>query len=189
MNVGDVITVTVGRGGTGSTFKINMDAQDAEPGQRSSFGSLVVADGGHIMNGRTGGDGGSGGGAAGVQSKCGDGGTGGKDGATGSNGDAKGGKGQGDYSSLLSGFKFATFTAGSGGKGGDNCGGGGGGGGGVLMNGHGPAAIGLDKCAFGGKGFGASGAGAFDDIEKGTSPSTYHNEGGSGADGLVYVEW
>ena len=186
VNVGDVITVTVGRGGSGSTFKINMDAQDAYPGERSSFDSLVVADGENKMNpmGRTGGDGGSGGGGDGVQSKSGDGGTGGSDGA---NGSAKGDKGQGDYSSLLSSFKLAKFTAGSCGKGGVNCGGGGGG---VLMNGHGPAAIGLDKCAFGGKGFGASGAGGFDENDSSTSPSTYiHNEGGSGADGLVYVEW
>lgn len=65
---GDVIAVTVGRGGAGSK-DIAVDPgdtydQNAYPGEPSSFGSLVWAEGGHVMNpiDRSGGDGGSGGG-------------------------------------------------------------------------------------------------------------------------------
>ena len=116
---------------------------------------------------------------------AGDGGTGGSYGGSGRG--VRGREGQG-YSSLLSNFTLATFTAGRGGKGGVRCGGGGGG---VLMNGTGPerSANSHDNCAFGGSGFGAGGAGGkIVIIDINGHEWKLYNRGGEGADGLVYVE-
>lgn len=59
------IQVTVGRGGRGSTMKMNGNTQNGGGGGSSSFGSLLFADGGTALIGQISlGNGGSGGGAS-----------------------------------------------------------------------------------------------------------------------------
>ena len=131
------------------------------------------------------GDGGSGDGGAGNAGFGGAGGSGGSDGAAGNT--HPGGDGQGSVNwSKLSLFTVTVVSAGLGGSPSTGSHQGGGGGGGVLTDGSGIAgdnAIGLNHTgALGGNGYGAGG---------GTSGynSGQYGTGGSGADGLVLVEY
>lgn len=182
----EVIFVNVGRGSAGASSKFNDTSKTLTTGQPSQFGSLVRANGGHIPE-NNGGRGGSGGGASAGKygERSGDGGTDGSNGGNSNSYLGGSGQGLGEYSSQFRSLQFAAFTAGSGGSGGTHshfCGAGGGGG--VLMNGDGPSG-GNGGCAYGGRGFGAGGAGGYrHDLTLEISYS-----GANGADGIVYVEW
>ena len=98
-----------------------------------------------------------------------------------------GGTGQGNYTHLLSIFKQMHFQAGLGGAPGRNgtniCTGGGAGGilvnGSSQVNGGNGTANGNCKGGEGGEGYGAGGGGSVAESD----------DGGSGACGLVYIEW
>ena len=196
----EVVHVTVGAGGQGSTSKVGVAAtgaciQDSRPGGISSFGPYLSARGGSDMPDEcgeyafAGRDGGSGGGAGCVLNcTSGKGGSGGTDGTwTKGRHSFRYGVGQGPYEThLRKMFRYNNLTAGEGGSGVYGWEVGGGGGGGVLFNGSGPRAQTGEGGAEGGQGYGAGGGGSHL-IE---IPSDYiYYAGGSGADGLVYVEW
>ena len=66
---------------------------------------------------------------------------------------------------------------------------GGGGAGGILINGRGPtASLGKDGGAYGGIGYGSGGGGGFLNRTTDSNGWKYH-PGGTGASGMVYVEW
>jgi hypothetical protein len=114
------IRVTVGRGGRGSTTKMNNSSQNGGGGGRSAFGIFLSADGGTALtNNGNGGSGGSGGGAPWWRDTSGTSGAGGTDGGNGANSASghSGGTGQGTFSDRLRVLKLNTFFAGSGGAG------------------------------------------------------------------------
>jgi len=181
-NVADVpsVSVTVGAEGAGGISGTN-DAPGSH-GQQSSFGVCLSSPGGNggHTNGEGGGDGGSGGGGAGNSGCAGAGGSGG---AAGQGGCTYPG-GAGGHFDNLSGLTQHNLTAGSGGAAGQSSHSGGGGAGGVLVDGAGPTATngGQSWSGKGGVGYGAGGgAGGYWNGERPT--------GGTGAHGLIYVEW
>ena len=184
-------SVTVGRGGRGSTMKMGDAAQNVGSGRSSSFGSLLSAEGAAAMDCCNGGNGGSGGGAGIGNSVQGISGAGGTDGGNGGNSATgqTGGIGQGTFSAQLHIFTLNMFISGSGGAGANGVNIGGGGGGGVLMNGEGPSGgRGQYGHTFGGVGYGAGGAGgSYVNWQSNLGYPCY--AGGDGADGFVYVEW
>lgn len=186
---GEVIPVTAGSGGRGSSFKTNNASQDATPGGRSSFGD-ILADGGKSQVEDNCSAGGSGGGA-GCEGPCRSG-DGGKDGSPGrgppSNSTHCFGSGQIYLAPGLLLFKSNILRSGDGGQGvfGENPGGGGGGG--LLVNGKGPVAEPGLGGAFGGRGYGAGGGAGSLSSQDDTSHRNY-TSGGNGAAGLVYIEW
>lgn len=198
----EVITVTVGRGGQGSTSKVGLAAtgacrQDSRSGGITSFGHYLSARGGAYVPNEcdeyawAGGAGGSGGGSGCILNcTSGRGGSGGSDGAR-----AKGrhsfgyGVGQGKFEDRLRKiFTLNNFTAGAGGSGVYGWEVGGGGGGGVLFNGSGPRAQSGEGGAEGGQGYGAGGGGGHL-FELPSKEEFIYYAGGAGADGLAYVEW
>lgn len=190
-----IIEITVGAGGKGSTRK-DTCLQNSQPGGRSSFGSVLHAEGGDNHKGPCttnshGSSGGTGGGAGCVNIKgychSGAGGSGGSDGSNASRGQSSGpGAGQGNYNEQLKLFRNSSITAGAGGRGKLYAAAGGGGGGGILINGLGPVAGSGQEPAGsqGGKGYGAGGGSGFLQPNQ----NQFHS-GGNGADGVVYVEW
>jgi hypothetical protein len=192
VNALDLFSITVGQGGTGAltAFSSNLIVGISGGGE-SSFGNLLSTLGGGFVTGvnQGGHNGSSGGGAA-----CNAGSIGGAGGSGGSNGQGcvTGGSmpiglGQGDYSSLLSIFTESQFTAGAGGLGGTGSHAGGGGAGGILINNLGISAFdgAQSWSGKGGEGFGAGGGAGGLDFQVNSNRWA----GGSGASGLVYVEW
>ena len=173
--------IIVGKGG-----------ESDENGGNSSFGTLLYAEGGKTAIDENGGDGGSGGGA-GVRNGsayAGSGAWNGTDGVS-SEDSYHGGKGQNNWYLKLLNFELKRITVGPGGYAGfpgDNCDAAGGGGGGGVTVDHtiltaGSGAIDTDCKGRGGWCFGAGGGAG------GTGLNGSHNKGGSGADGLVYIEY
>ena len=195
IQTGSNFSLTIGRGGRGSTFKLNDSSQNALPGGQSSFGAYLKAEGGVGSNpfpcSFTGTTGGSGGGA-GCSGSCwsGNGGSGGSQGNNSKTGVSLGpGFGQGIFLSNLSYFKLNSISAGEGGNGIVREFPGGGGGGGILINRNGPnAKQGQNDGAYGGKGYGAGGGAGW--VNRSSDGSQkYYYAGGDGADGLIYIEW
>ncbi|WP_412973329.1 PEP-CTERM sorting domain-containing protein [Glaciecola sp. MF2-115] len=192
VNPGDMYAVVVGTGGSGAQTDPNGNSIiGLTAGTASSFGGLLVANGGGVVSGinRGGHNGSSGGGAA-----CNAGSQGGAGGSLGSNGQScvSGnsmpiGFGTGDYSATLARFLDNILSAGAGGAGGTGTHAGGGGAGGILVNGTGPnAGDGAQSWSGkGGAGYGAGGgAGGYNGQVSGARVA-----GGNGANGLVYVEY
>ena len=190
------IPVTIGEGGLGSTFKQNDLYPDSTPGSRSSFGSYISAEGGGVACSMKAASGGSGGGEGceGCEGPCwsGGGGSGGSDGNRSSIASQQchsPGSGQQSYEPVLQHFKRNALIPGAGGRGVFLDFPGGGGAGGLLINGRGPtASIGKDGGAYGGLGYGAGGGGGYLNRTSDSNGWNYH-PGGTGANGLVYVEW
>jgi hypothetical protein len=180
------VAVTVGLGGAGADRGNEFSGGN---GERSSFGTFLVALGGE--GGAGNGDGGPGGGAGGAGGSGGGGagndGFGGNGGSAGSNGgdgaSYEGGLG-GNFDDL-GGFTAALVAPGAGGRAGVSTNSGGGGGGGVLINWANPTGESgaASYSGRGGEGYGGGGgAGGYD------APSGYAR-GGAGANGVVYIEW
>ena len=196
----EVIKVTVGKKGNGSTRKEGSCAQDSTPGERSSFGRLLRADGGGNHNGTCyeswkGATGGSGGGegCSTETGRCrsGAGGIGGSPGNNASSGRAYGvGLGQGLFAEQLKQFRFNFISVGAPGKGSFHEAPGGGGAAGILINNESLSATGGANPfgANGGKGYGAGGGSGFLESDDDKAAAIYI-EGGSGSDGVVYIEW
>lgn len=187
---GTLITINVGAGG--ATAGCAGNSCIGSDGGVSSFGALLQADGGirGDYQGRTanGANGGSGGGGAGNSGFGGAGGTGGSDGVDGDDYDGGVGQGTAVWSAYFAIFTETTITAGAGGIPSTGTHQGGGGGGGILLNGSGPSGANGGSTAghtggFGGSGYGAGGGSG------GYNSGDGYAVGGSGADGLVYVEW
>ena len=185
---GQVIDVTVGQGGLGAQqcFGCN-EIVGSSGGAASAFGSYLSALGGRAVVdvNAPGGDGGSGGGGS-----CNAGWSGGSGGFAGSNGGAcsyDGGAGQGDsFIAALSLFTLNAVTAGPGGAGGTGSHAPGGGGG-VLIDGLGPSGQpgAQSFSGRGGAGYGGGGGGG----GYNSSVGEMRWAGGSGANGVVYIEW
>ena len=196
----EALKVTVGKGGKGSTLKLGSCVQDSIAGERSSFARLLRADGGGNHSGSCfaswqGASGGSGGGegCTNETGRCrsGAGGSGGFNGNKSSGGRTYGvGSGQGAYAEQFKQFRFNLITSGAGGRGSVHDAPGGGGAGGVLINDNSPIAGSGAKPsgAEGGRGYGSGGGSGFLELED-DKAAPIHNEGGKGADGVVYVEW
>ncbi len=184
---GQVIPVTVGTAGRGADAHPGNNIPRGVDGARSAFGVLLSANGGQTTPGQNtrGGHGGSGGGGS-----CNGGPLGGAGGSNGANGGGctyPGGTGQGAFVPLLAIFGQREVAAGQGGAGGRSAYSGAGGGGGVLIDGEGPAAEdgGRAESGDGGQGYGAGGGSGGCCFGGDRS----RESGGSGADGVVYVEW
>jgi hypothetical protein len=184
---GQQIPVVVGRGGLGAQTTNDNSIIGNTAGSMSAFGSTNSVSGGDTPNGGQGAAGGSGGGGS-----CNSGNPGGAGGTAGSNGlvppcGTAGGLGQGSsFATNLSMFWRRQVSSGAGGAGGTSTHSAGGGGGGVLINGIGPT--GSDGAQSfsgrGGHGFGGGGGGGgYQDGQ----PLRF--AGGSGAQGVVYIEW
>lgn len=185
---GEAVPITVGAGGSGANECDGCnDINGNTPGEVSSFGSYLSANGGQTpttINGPGGNGGSGGGGSCNSGTNGGDGGTGG---ASGGSCDYNGGSGQGDYTADLATFTELAITAGAGGAGGSSSHAAGGGGGGVFVDAAGPSAGDGPRSwsAMGGHGYGAGGGGGGYD----SSTSRMRERGGDGAPGVVYVEW
>jgi hypothetical protein len=180
----------VGTGGNGGLASVGTnDIVGLTAGTTTSFGSLVTANGGQVVTGvnRGGQNGGSGGGAGGnAGSPGGRGGTAGGNGLLSSGSSMPIGLGQGSYSASIATFSANNLSAGAGGAGGTMSHAGGGGAGGILINGVGLLAANGSQATSGrgGIGYGAGGgAGGYD------QSGTTRYAGGSGASGLVYLEY
>lgn len=186
LSPGQSIPVTVGAGGTGASAVFNTNnIQGISPGQASSFGNLLTANGGQVVTSVNGGgqNGGSGGGGS-----CNGGSPGGNGGTGGSNGGSCNqpfGQGQGNFTNSLTQFIRNNITAGAGGQGGNSSHSGGGGGGGVLINNAGPSGANGPQSwsGKGGAGYGGGGGAG------GYNNASIRESGGNGAAGVVYVEW
>ena len=184
---GQQIPVVVGRGGLGAQTNNDNYIIGNTAGLMSEFGSTVSVSGGDTPNGGQGAAGGSGGGGS-----CNSGNPGGTGGTAGSNGlvppcGTAGGSGQGaSFATNLSMFWRRQVSSGGGGAGGTSTHSAGGGGGGVLINGIGPSGSDgpQDFSGRGGHGFGGGGGGG--GYQSGLS---LRFAGGSGAHGVVYIEW
>jgi fibronectin-binding autotransporter adhesin len=191
VTAGQNIAITVGAGGSGALSQVNNNIVGLAGGGASAFGGLISVAGGGVVLGinQPAGNGGSGGGASWNGGPLGaPGGAGGSGGSDGADALYLGGTGQGDYSALLSIFIDNVFSAGAGGLGGtfaNSIWNGGGGAGGILFNGIGPSAGDGSQSgsAQGGIGYGAGGGAG------GYNGASIRYAGGSGASGLVYVEW
>lgn len=154
-------------------------------GATSCFGGICAGGGNPGSENGPGGAGGSGGGY-GSPSIAGWGGN------TGGNSSDGYGAGQGNFASYLALFHRNSITGGGGGQPASNntTTWGGGGGGGILYNGSGPTGgqgwwgLGFVLMGAGGSGYGAGGGGG-----QANCTSQCFGSGGSGASGLVYVEW
>lgn len=179
-DLGASVSVVVGNGGNGGVPDTN--EAPAADGAPSNFGNLLLAPGGFggkASSGSAGGSGGSGGGGAG-NGGCG--GQGGSGGAAGASGCTYPG-GDGGHYDNLSGMILNMLTAGAGGAAGQSSHSGGGGAGGVLIAGTGTTA-GNGGASFSGKGGVGHGAGGGAGGYNGSRPA-----GGTGAAGVVYIEW
>ena len=190
---GITISVIIGAGGLGSNFKKNDLYQDSKAGGRSSFGLYISAEGGGVACSMKAASGGSGGGE-GCEGPCwsGAGGSGGSDGNKSSIASQQchsPGSGQQSYEPVLQHFKRNALIPGAGGRAVFLDFPGGGGAGGLLINGRGPTASkGKDGGAYGGIGYGAGGGGGYLNRTSDSNGWNYH-PGGTGASGLVYIEW
>lgn len=186
---GEVLSINVGDGGDGAVAQNDNSIVGITPGSTSSIlrgvTGILVSPGGQVVTSTNGvgNNGGSGGGGSGNSGLGGAGGTGGGNGVSST---YAGGLGQGSFLASLALFTERAVTAGSGGAGGTMSHGGGGGGGGVLIDGLGGGGASGTQPASGkgGAGFGGGGgAGGYN------SDASTRFAGGSGASGVVYLEY
>ena len=181
MKQGEKINITIGKGGKPGK---DSDSKELTNGGDTYFGSFLAKGGKCIVGvNQTGNDGGCGGGGSGNSKN-----PGGKGGFMGSNGENctyTGGIGQGKdlYEKMINFFQYSKIEAGAGGEGGKTSHSGGGGGGGVIIGDNSINASNGENIYSGKGGFGygsGGGGGGYD--------GKYFT-GGSGAEGVVYIEW